>query len=58
VEIGAWLCGICLTTNEAGILDELFFGAMLENWFDANWTIEIHDLFEKGGMCFKRTCRS
>jgi hypothetical protein len=55
VEIGAWLCGICLATNEAGILDELFFGAMLENWLDTNWTIEIHDLFKKGGMCFNRT---
>ncbi len=53
VEIGAWLCCICFATNEAGILDELFFGAMLENWLDANWTIEIHDLFEKWGMYFQ-----
>jgi hypothetical protein len=30
----------------------LFFGAMLENWFDANWTIEINDLLEKGGGVF------
>jgi hypothetical protein len=53
VEIGARLCGICLATNEAGILDELFPGAMLENWLDTNWTIEIHDLFKKGGMYFQ-----
>jgi hypothetical protein len=58
VEIGARICGICLATDEAGILDELFFGAMLENWLNANWTIEIHDLFEKGGMYFKRTLTS
>jgi hypothetical protein len=49
VEIGAWLSGIGLAANETGILDKLFLGAMLENWLDANWTIEIHDLFEKRG---------
>jgi hypothetical protein len=54
VEIGAGLGGISLATNETGIFDELFLGAMLENWLDANWTIEIHDLFKKGGMCFNR----
>jgi hypothetical protein len=53
VEIGAGLGGISLATNEAGILDELFLGAMLENWLDANWTIEIHDLFEKRGNVFQ-----
>jgi hypothetical protein len=55
VKIGARLSGICLATNETSIFDELFFGAMLENWLDANWTIEIHDLFEKGGMYLNRT---
>jgi hypothetical protein len=44
-----------LKTDITRMNDELFFGAMLENWLDANWTIEIHDLFEKGGMCFNRT---
>jgi hypothetical protein len=53
VKIGAWLGGIGLATNEAGIFDELFLGAMLENWLDANWTIEIHDLFEKRGNVFQ-----
>lgn len=53
VEIGAWLCGICLATNEAGILNELFFGTMLENWLDANWTIEIHDLLKERGNVFQ-----
>lgn len=52
VEIGAGLSGVGLAANEAGILDELFLGAMLENWLDANWTIEIHDLFEKRGNVF------
>jgi hypothetical protein len=54
VKIGAGLCGKGLATNEAGVLDKLFLGAMLENWFDANWTIEIHDLLEKWGMYFNR----
>ena len=57
VEIGAGLCGIGLATDEAGILDELFLGTMLENWLDANWTIEVHDLFEEWGMCFNRTIK-
>jgi hypothetical protein len=53
VKIGAGLSGIGLAANEAGILDELFLGAMLENWLDANGTIEIHDLFEKRGNVFQ-----
>jgi hypothetical protein len=52
VKIGALLCGIGLAANEACIFDELFLGAMLENWFDANWTIEIHDLLRKRGNVF------
>jgi hypothetical protein len=54
VKIGAGLSGVGLAANEAGIKNKLFLAAMLENWFDANWTIEIHDLLEKGGMCFNR----
>jgi hypothetical protein len=52
MQIGTGLGGIALAANEACIEDELFLGAMFENWLDANWTIEIHDLFKKGGMCF------
>jgi hypothetical protein len=54
VKIGAGFCGENFAANEAGIENKLFLGAMLENLFDANWTIEIHDLFKKGGMCFNR----
>jgi hypothetical protein len=54
VKIGAGLCGENFAANEAGIENKLFLGAMFENLFDANWTIEIHDLLEKGGMYFKR----
>ena len=52
VEIGARLCGISFTTNETGILDELFLRTMIENWFDTNLTIEIHDLLRKRGNVF------
>jgi hypothetical protein len=52
VKVGAWLGGESLTSNEAGIENELFLGAMLENWLDANWTIEIHDLLRKRGNVF------
>ena len=52
VKIGAWFCSICLATNETGILDELFLRTMIENWFDTNWTIEIHDLLRKRGNVF------
>lgn len=52
VKIGAGLSGVGLAANEAGILDELFLGAMLENWLDANWTIERHDLLRKKGNVF------
>ena len=55
VKISAGLGSIALAANEACIENELFLGAMFENLFDANWTIEIHDLFKKGGMCFNRT---
>jgi hypothetical protein len=56
VKVGAGLRGVGLAANEAGIENKLFLGAMLENLFDANWTIEIHDLFKKGGMCCNRPC--
>jgi hypothetical protein len=52
VKIGAWLCSVSFATNEAGILNELFLRTMIENWFDTNWTIEIHDLFKGWGMYF------
>jgi hypothetical protein len=53
VEIGAGLGGIALAANEACIEDELFLSAMFENWLDANWTIEIHDLLRKRGNVFQ-----
>jgi hypothetical protein len=52
VEVGAGLGGESLAANVACIENELFLGAMLENWLDANWTIEIHDLLKKRGMFF------